>query len=259
MPGSTRRDVRHWLGSVRSELATAGRTRSLERLELAARKRIRSSPRYRQAVIDAFHRLSYGGETWRHADFLGVGVLKNPLDLWIYQELVHRIRPDLIVETGTMFGGSAFYLATLCDLVDNGRVVTIDITERPNRPTHPRLRYMTGSSTSEEILTEVKAMAADAAAVMVILDSDHTCGHVLEELRRYSPFVTPGSYVVVEDTNVNGHPVWPTFGPGPMEAVDAFLAETDEFEIDPDCERFLYTMNPRGYLRRRPAGPPPAP
>lgn len=256
MPGSTLPERLAW---VRSEVGAAWRERSFHRLVLTASGRIRSSPRYRQKVLDEFHRLAYGGQTWRQVSFLGVDLLKNPLDLWIYQELIYRIRPDLIIETGTMFGGSAFYLATMCDLVGNGRVVTIDITDRPNRPAHPRLTYLTGSSTSEEILTEVKGMVAEAGPVMVILDSDHSCGHVLEELHRYSPFVTPDSYVVVEDTNVNGHPVWPKFGPGPMEAVDAFLAETDEFEIDPHCERLLYTTNPRGFLHRRPAGPPPAP
>jgi len=71
-----------------------------------------------------------------------------------------------------------------------------------------------------------------------------------EELRLYAPLVAPGCYLVCEDTNVNGHPVYPEFGPGPMEAVDRFLSENDEFVIDERCERFLLTMHPSGYLRR---------
>jgi cephalosporin hydroxylase len=92
---------------------------------------------------------------------------------------------------------------------------------------------------------------------MVILDSDHSRDHVLEELRAYGPLVSEGHYMIVEDTNVNGHPILPGHGPGPMEAVDAFLAEEgDRWRIARRCERLLLTFNPRGYLRRKP--PPPA-
>ena len=84
----------------------------------------------------------------------------------------------------------------------------------------------------------------------MILDSDHSKPHVLRELELYSGFVTPGSYLIVEDTNLNGHPAYPDFGPGPMEAVDKFLSANDEFVVDQRCERFLLTMYPKGYLRR---------
>jgi cephalosporin hydroxylase len=85
---------------------------------------------------------------------------------------------------------------------------------------------------------------------MVILDSDHTLEHVYEEMLCYSPLVQVGDYLIVEDTNINGNPTFPDFGPGPMEAVDRFLAETQDFVIDSRCERFMMTLNPRGYLRR---------
>jgi len=86
---------------------------------------------------------------------------------------------------------------------------------------------------------------------MAILDSDHARDHVLRELELYGPLVTPGCYVIVEDTNVNGHPVSPEFGPGPREAVDEFLRRNDDFEVDRERERLLMTFNPSGYLRRR--------
>ena len=85
---------------------------------------------------------------------------------------------------------------------------------------------------------------------MVILDSDHTKEHVLNELRIYQQFIPIGGYLIVEDTNINGHPVQEDFGPGPMEALREFLLETDSFEIDKTKERFLLTMNPCGYLKR---------
>jgi cephalosporin hydroxylase len=87
-----------------------------------------------------------------------------------------------------------------------------------------------------------------------VLDSDHRAAHVYDELIAYSPLVQIGDYLIVEDTNVNGHPTYPDFGPGPMEALDRFLSENDEFIIDQRCERFLMTLYPRGYLRRSKPG-----
>ena len=85
---------------------------------------------------------------------------------------------------------------------------------------------------------------------MVILDSDHRKPHVLAELRAYAPLVTVGSYLIVQDTDVNGHPVLAGFGPGPMEALVEFLQTDDRFRSDPAQERLLFTMHPKGYLER---------
>jgi cephalosporin hydroxylase len=208
-------------------------------------------------VIDRFTEAYYDGalfgETRADTHWLGVRTDKNPLDLWIYQELLHELRPDLIVETGTAFGGSALYLASICDLLEHGKVVTVDIIEQDGRPQHPRLEYVTGSSIAPEIVEDVKRRIEPSGTTMVVLDSNHKRDHVLQELRLYSPLVTAGSYIVVEDTILNGHPVSPEFGPGPMEAVDAFLAETDEFEVDRRREKLYLTFNRKGYLRRKPS------
>ena len=139
------------------------------------------------------------------------------------------------------------------DLIGHGRIITIDIEARQNRPQHPRITYLLGSSTSDEIFRQVKALIPPDATVMVVLDSDHSRDHVLRELRRFHPLVSAGQYLVVEDTNVNGHPVFPEHGPGPMEALDIFLAENNDFEIDPSREKYLITFNPRGYLRKKDA------
>ena len=88
---------------------------------------------------------------------------------------------------------------------------------------------------------------------MVVLDSNHKAFHVLDELRAYHPLVTPGGYLVVEDTNINGHPVEPEFGPGPMEALAEFLQENDDFEVDAAREKFMLTYNPGGWLRKKAA------
>ena len=207
-----------------------------------------------QSVVTEFHRLYYDARlfnmTWRNTWFLGHAVQKCPLDLWLYQEIIHRLRPDVIVETGTCFGGSALYLASCCDLLNTGRVITIDIEERRDRPSHPRITYITGSSVAADVVACVKAQVEGASMVMVVLDSDHSRDHVLEELEVYGPLVTKNSYLIVEDTNLNGHPVSPEHGPGPMEAVEAFVAEHPEFAHDPTMDKFFLTFNPRGYLRR---------
>ncbi len=201
-----------------------------------------------------FHKLFYEtayakGDAW-NPKWMGVAALKCPFDLWVYQEILHELRPDLILETGTARGGSALFLASMFDLLGSGAVVSIDIVRRPEWPTHPRVTYLTGSSTSGPILEEVRRRTAAASRVMVILDSDHRKDHVLEELTAYAPLVTKGSYLIVEDTNINGRPVFPGFGPGPGEAVDDFLAANPSFERDLQRERFFVTFNPGGYLRR---------
>ena len=204
-------------------------------------------------TVARFHQLYY--QRWLdHSDtlnlsWLGHRLAKCPMDLWMYQELLVRKRPDLVVEAGTYVGGSALFLATILDQIGHGRIITIDITPQPDRPVHPRIEYVLGSSIDPAVVRHVHAAAAGQPA-MVILDSDHTEHHVYAEMTAYSPLVPVGGYLIVEDTNVNGHPAYPSFGPGPMEAVDRFLSERRDFEIDARCERFLMTSNPRGYLRR---------
>lgn len=201
-------------------------------------------------AVNEFHRLYYASDVWRHTYWLGIRTVKCPLDLWIYQEIIHSLRPEVIVEIGTYVGGTSLFLACICDLIGNGRVVTVDVRRYPSLPRHDRIHYVTGHSLSAEVVEEVAGATQGANPVMAILDSAHDKAHVLDELRMYSRFVTPGSYIIVEDTNVNGNPVLPDFGAGPAEAVAAFLAENDRFIVDRGAERFLMTFNPSGYLKR---------
>lgn len=203
-------------------------------------------------IVDAFHWVYYrsADSTWNNTNWLGTKVLKNPLDMWVFQEIVNETRPDVIVEAGTFWGGSALYLANLFDLLGHGQVVTIDIEEMKGRPRHPRIHYLLGSSTAPEIVAEVKSFLSPQDKVMVILDSDHHKPHVLQELKIYSQLVTKGSYLIVEDTDINGHPVFRSFGPGPMEAIEEFMQTNSDFVADRSREKFLMTHNPKGYLRR---------
>lgn len=192
-----------------------------------------------------------GGEGTLTVGWLGHAAQKCPLDLWVYQEILVETTPDVIIECGTCLGGSTLFLASVCELLGRGRVVSIDIAEQPGRPQHGRIRYVHGDSAGADLVADVKRTLAPGERVMVILDSDHQCSHVLAELSAWANIVTPGCYLIVEDTLVNGHPVAKDFGPGPMEALRAFLQTRDDFVIDPARERFLLTLNPSGFLRRR--------
>jgi cephalosporin hydroxylase len=128
--------------------------------------------------------------------------------------------------------------------------VTVDIEDHPAKPKHPRITYLLGSSTSPEILAKIREAIRPGEKVLVDLDSDHHKEHVLNELRLYSPLVTPGSYLIVEDMHFNGHPILPKWGPGPTEAVEEFLRSNADFQPDRTREKFGMTFNRGGYLKR---------
>lgn len=205
-------------------------------------------------IVRRFHELYY--QQWGRGantvtlSWFGHLLLKCPLDLWMYQELLVKTQPDFVIETGTFAGGSALYFAMLFDQIGHGRVITIDNEFRADRPEHPRIEYLHGSSIDGALTSQVREKIGEGRP-LVVLDSDHQAAHVYAELKAYSPLVKTGDYLIVEDTNVNGHPIAPDFGAGPMEAVNQFLGENNDFLIDQRCERFLMTSNPRGYLRRR--------
>jgi cephalosporin hydroxylase len=209
----------------------------------------RAGRRLDRAAVARAHDVFYASDAWTHARWLGTQALKNPLDLWIYQEIVADTRPELIVETGTWRGGSALFLASLCDLVGVGEIVSIDVEPmRHDYPQHPRITYLAGrSSTDPEVVEEVQSRAG-GRRTLIILDSDHSQAHVEAELAAYGPLVPVGCYIVVEDSNIGR--IRKDLMPGPLQAIETFLAKTDEFEIDRDREKFLITFNPSGYLRR---------
>jgi cephalosporin hydroxylase len=183
--------------------------------------------------------------------WLGVPVWQDVLSLWTIQETIAEIRPSLIIETGTNRGGSALFYASLCELMGKGSVVTIDI-EKMHDLSHPRIEWLIGSSLAPEIVARVAARVDDSEGpVMVILDSDHSQSHVTGELERYSPFVTPGSYLLVQDGIIDALPMFADGRPGPLPALEQFVQHHPNFEVDDvRCQRFIVTHHPRGWLRR---------
>lgn len=187
--------------------------------------------------------------------WLGRPVWQNVLDLWVIQEAISEIGPELLIECGTYQGGSALFYAHLLELLGRGRVVTIDVVPPPD-PIHPRIEFVQGSSISETVVHRVREAAAHTVGpVMVILDSDHRASHVARELEVYAPLVTPGSFLLVQDGIIDLLPAFREARPGPLPAIRDFLAQHPEFELDVErSKRFVISHHPSGWLRRREVG-----
>jgi cephalosporin hydroxylase len=181
--------------------------------------------------------------------YFGVRAMKCPLDHWMYQEIVFETRPDVIVEIGTANGGGLLGLAHFCDLMNYGRVIGIDISLKGVAQVvrnHPRVTLI--ESDACKALPQVASLIQPGERVMVIEDSSHTYKNTLAVLRTYSPIVSPGCYFVVEDS-ICHHGVNVGPNPGPYEAIETFMKETDRFAIDRSREAFGITWNPKGYLK----------
>jgi cephalosporin hydroxylase len=190
---------------------------------------------------------NFANTTW-----LGQPIWQNVLDLWTIQETIAEIKPALLIETGTNRGGSALFYAHLMDLLGTGRIVTVDIVKL-HELEHPRVEFLIGSSTDDDIVEKVRKAAADAdGPVMVILDGLHDGPHVAKELELYAPLVTPGSVLLSQDGIIDQLGMFADSRPGPLPANEAFLESHPEFEYDSERnEKFLLTHHPLGWLRRR--------
>jgi len=197
-------------------------------------------------------------------NWLGRPIIQFPQDIIAMQEIIWRVKPDLIIETGIAHGGSLIFYASMLELLGgNGQVLGIDIDIREHNrkeieqhPMFKRIAMIQGSSTDETTTKKVYEFAKERKQVLVALDSHHTHEHVLNELQLYSPLVTKGSYLVVFDTIVQDMPEdffrdrpWGK-GNNPQTAVREFLKTNDRFIIDKDIEnKLLITVAPDGYLR----------
>jgi len=182
--------------------------------------------------------------------YFGVTALKNPFDFWIYQELIHRVQPDFIIEIGNHKGGGTLALAHLCDLLGKGKVIGVDL-DHARIPdvvrNHPRVTFIEGDACAS--FGRVANLIAPGDHCLIIEDSLHTLENTRNVLRTYSPLIQPGGYFIVED-GICHHGLDIAPFPGPYEAIEEFVAENPHFVVDRSFESFLITWNPKGFLRK---------
>ena len=190
--------------------------------------------------------------------WLGRPIIQLPEDVLRLQEVIYRVRPDVIVETGVAHGGSLVLFASLAHLIGNGRVIGVDVEIRPHNraalEAHPLKPYITlieGSSTDEATVEQVRALISPGERVMVSLDSNHSYAHVSREIRAYADLVTPGSYLLVQDGITqdvwdlpNGDPSWKH--ENVVRAINEFVAEHPQFVVEPPPWSFNESPLERG-------------
>jgi cephalosporin hydroxylase len=211
-------------------------------------------------TIESFARLYYATQPYVHSEFLGIPSMQYPSDNWVMQEIIAEVRPDFIIETGTAAGGTALFYATVLEQVSpGGKVITTNIAPfLPDPKVHQfntwreHVEFIQDSSTSPQLIGTLSGRTR-GAKVLVTLDSNHARDYVLKELQLYSPLVSVGSYLVVQDTHLGGHPNHHESegeDGGPWEAVALFLQTEKSFAIDHGREKHLVTQYPSGFLKR---------
>lgn len=204
-----------------------------------------------------YHLWYYNTNVWQKTTWMGVQTYKSPMDMWNYQEILVSLQPSVVIEFGTWHGGSGLFFSSAMRQI--GRpyvVVSVDITaSRISEKTKsdPNIRLLTMSSASPEVRELIKTLRQNfPGPAFAILDSDHSRQHVLAEMVNLRDILVAGDYLVVEDSNINGHPVQKSFGPGPYEAIQEYFRMFPR-DYDHDFERerkFGFSFAPNGFLRR---------
>lgn len=210
-------------------------------------------------IIKKFVKIYLDSKVHDKTTWLGVKIIQNPCDVWAIQEIITEIKPDFIIETGTLWGGSAIYFASILQNVNkNGKVITVDIAEDVDdyiekasklKLFQDYVELIKGDCVSKEVINKIANRIKGASKVIVMLDSDHNKNHVLKELELYSQFVSLNSYLIIHDTHLDGWNIKKNFE-GPMEATEDFLKRNSNFIADRLREKFLLTLSPKGYLKR---------
>jgi len=205
-----------------------------------------------------YHGWYYNTNVWQSVRWLGVQAGKSVSDLWNYQEILVELKPSLVIEFGTCHGGSALYFASIMRMLGEPfRVLSVDISHAALDPVVRRdsdIELRESSSIDPAVAARIRELkAAFPGKIFAILDSDHSKDHVLAEMKSLRPLLSAGDYLIVEDSNINGHPVLPGIGPGPYEAIEAYVAEfPDDYLKDSKREaKFGFTFAPEGFLVRR--------
>lgn len=198
-----------------------------------------------------YHLWYYRSFVWDTTTWIGVKTLKSPADMWNYQEILYSLKPSLVIEFGTRFGGSTLFFAGVMRQNQNRfKVLSVDIdgqTISERTRSDSDIELLISSSLDPKVAQRIAALRREyPGPVFAILDSDHAKQHVLAEMKTLRPLLVSNDYLIVEDSNVNGHPVYPTHGPGPFEAIEEYFREfPDDYKHDETREKkFGFTFAP---------------
>lgn len=206
--------------------------------------------------IHRFGQVAYAHGRTRNARWKDFIIQKTPTDLWVYQEIIHAVRPTVILECGSARGGSARFFADMMEMMGirpNVVACTVDVQDQTPLPAalaDSRIQFHLGSSLDPRIFARMKAATEGHDVVLVSLDSDHSYGHVLQEAKLYADLVTVGSYLVIEDTIFDVGPAVRGHVQGPGKAAREFVQKDSRFRVDPERECYLWTQFPEGWLQR---------
>jgi cephalosporin hydroxylase len=208
------------------------------------------------SAAEDYHLWYYNTNVWRTISWMGVEIYKSPMDMWNYQEILFALQPSVIIEFGTHRGGSALYFATVMRQIGNPfALLSVDIDHSLVHPVvraDRHIELLQSSSVAAPVAAKIAEMKQQhPGKIFAILDSDHTKQHVLAEMLLLRPLLSPGDYMIVEDSNINGHPVLPLWGAGPYEAIEEYFAlYPEDYTKDSRSRKFGFTFAPEGFLVR---------
>jgi cephalosporin hydroxylase len=204
---------------------------------------------------DEYHKWYFNTFVWKKTTWMGVDCWKSVSDMWNYQEILFELKPSLVIEFGTAHGGSAlFYANVMRQMGKPFKVFSVDIDHgrlNPAARCDPDILFVKSGSTVPAIAEQIQHLKGEfPGKIFAILDSDHSMSHVLAEMKLLRPLLSAGDYLIVEDANLNGHPILPGWGPGPYEAVEAYEHEfPTDYRHDVAREnKFGFTFAPNGFL-----------
>nr|WP_232066771.1 CmcI family methyltransferase [Mycobacterium parmense] len=206
---------------------------------------------------EEYHKWFYNTGVFNHMTWMGVMCQKSASDMWNYQEILFELKPSLVIEFGTNQGGSALFFASVMRQIGAPfKVLSVDVYHGPLEPRARRdsdILFVESRSTVPAVAQHIQRLKEEyPGRIFAILDSDHSMNHVLAEMKLLRPLLSAGDYLIVEDSNMNGHPVLPGWGPGPYEAIEAYEREfPNDYKHDVAREnKFGWTQAPNGYLIR---------
>lgn len=206
---------------------------------------------------EEYHKWYYNTGVFNKTTWMGVKCQKSASDMWNYQEILFDLKPSLVIEFGTNYGGSALFFANVMRQIGEPfKVLSVDVFHGPLEPRARRdsdVLFVESRSTVPAVAEHIQRLRGEfPGKVFAILDSDHSKDHVLAEMKFLRPLLSAGDYLLVEDSNMNGHPVLPGWGPGPYEAIEAYEKEfPNDYTHDVEREnKFGWTQAPNGFLIR---------